>query len=161
MSAEQHASPIKTPRQLITVVVLAFVVPVVVLILLAQYAAGGLAGAQSEAMQPDAVAKRLARVGEAKLAEAGGAKTLQSGEAVYNASCAACHSAGIAGAPKVGDKAAWSARNARGFDVLVKNAVEGFKGMPPKGGNSALDKTEVARAVAFMANKSGAQFKEP
>ncbi len=161
MSADQHASPIKTPRQLITVVVLAFVVPVVVILLLAMYAAGGRSDTTGAAQQADAVAKRLARVGQSEVAAAGGAKALQSGEAVYSANCAACHGAGIAGAPKVGDASAWAPRIAQGFDTLVKHATDGFKAMPPKGGNGGLDKIEVARAVAFMGNKSGGKFKEP
>ncbi len=161
MSDNQHASPIKTPRQLITVVALAFVVPVVVIMLLATYAAGGSSEADGAAQQADAVAKRLAPVGQLDVAAADGAKTLQSGEAVYNASCVGCHGAGIAGAPKVGDAGVWAPRVAQGFDALVKHATDGFKAMPPKGGNSSLDKIEVARAVAFMGNKSGGKFKEP
>ncbi len=161
MSADQHASPIKTPRQLITIVVLAFVVPIVVIMLLATYAAGGSSDSGGAAQQAEAVAKRLAPVGQLDVAAAGGAKALQSGEAVYNASCAGCHGAGIAGSPKVGDAGAWAPRIAQGFDTLVKRATDGFKAMPPKGGNSSLDKIEVARAVAFMGNKSGGKFKEP
>ena len=79
--------------------------------------------------------------------------------------CTACHGAGIAGAPKTGDAAAWAPRIKQGYDTLVKHAVEGFKGnagvMPAKGGNADLDPLEVARAVVYMANKSGASFKEP
>lgn len=161
MSGDQHASPIKTPRQLITVVVLAFVVPVIVILLLATYASGGKSGAGTAAQQSEAVAKRLAPVGQVELAAADGAKVLQSGEAVFNGGCVACHGAGIAGAPKVGDAGAWAPRIAQGFDTLVKHAVDGFKGMPPKGGNSSLDKVEVARAVAYMGNKSGGKFTEP
>ncbi len=92
---------------------------------------------------------------------AGGARQLQSGEAVYKATCATCHDAGLAGAPKTGDAGGWSARIAQGFDKLVANAVNGIRAMPAKGGNPDLDDIEVARAVAFMANKSGANFKEP
>lgn len=162
MSADPHSSPIKTPRQLITVVLLAFVVPIVVIVLLASYAARGGAGADAAAMKPEAVAQRLAPIGQVeKQAASGDVKALQTGEAVYNASCVACHGAGIAGAPKTGDAGAWSPRIGQGFDTLVKHAVGGYKAMPPKGGNAALDPIEVARAVAFMGNKSGAKFKEP
>ena len=58
---------------------------------------------------------------------------------MYKAACAACHAAGAAGAPKTGDAGAWTARFKQGFDTLVKHAVEGFKGMPAKGGNPDLD----------------------
>lgn len=160
--SDQHASPIKTPRQLITLVVLAFVVPVLIIVLLVKYVAGGkLQGAGTASMTPEAIAERLRPVGTVVLAEAGGARALQSGEAVYQLACGACHTAGVAGAPKTGDAGQWSARLAQGYDTLVKHAVEGFKGMPAKGGNADLDPIEVARAVVYMANRSGGKFKEP
>lgn len=160
--SDQHSSPIKTPQQLITIVVLAFVVPVLIIVLLVKYVAGGkLEGAGTAAMTPEAIADRLRPVGTVVLAEAGGSRTLQSGEAVYQLACAACHAAGVAGAPKMGDAGQWSARLAQGYDTLVKHAVEGFKGMPAKGGNADLDPIEVARAVVYMANRSGGKFKEP
>lgn len=158
----EHQSPIKTPRQLITVVVLAFVVPVILIILLATYVAGSsTSGAGSNAMTPEAIADRLKPVGSVAFAAAGGSRTLQSGEAVYKLACVACHDAGLAGSPKTGDAGAWAPRLKQGFDTLVKHAVEGFKGMPPKGGNPDLDPIEVARAVAFIGNRAGAKFKEP
>jgi len=164
MSSDQHASPIKTPRQLITVVVLAFVVPVILIILLATYVAGQkVGGAGSDAMTPEAIAERLRPVGTLALASAApaGPRTLQTGEAVYKLACSACHSVGAAGAPKTGDTAAWAPRIKQGYDTLVKHAVEGFKAMPAKGGNADLDSIEVARAVVYMANQSGAKFAEP
>ncbi|MCU0950746.1 MAG: c-type cytochrome [Burkholderiaceae bacterium] len=163
MSAEQHASPIKTPQQLITVIVLSFVVPVAVIILLATYVTGGKReAAGSNSMSPEAIADRLRPVGSVVLASAGaGPRALQSGEAVYKLACGACHTAGVAGAPKSGDEAAWKPRLAQGFDTLVKHAVEGFKTMPAKGGNASLDPIEVARAVAYMGNQVGGKFTEP
>lgn len=160
--SDQHTALIKTPRQLITVVILAFVVPVIVIILLAVFVAGSkTGGAGSDAMTPEAISERLKPVGVVALQQAGGARTLQSGEAVYQAACAACHSTGAAGSPKLGDTAAWSARFKQGFDTLVTHAVDGFKAMPAKGGNPDLDPIEVARAVAFIGNKSGGKFTEP
>jgi cytochrome c5 len=94
-------------------------------------------------------------------ATGGAGRALQAGEAVYNLACAACHGAGVAGAPKTGDAAAWKPRMAQGFDTLVKHAVEGFKTMPAKGGNASLDPIEVARAVAYIGNQSGGKFTEP
>jgi len=160
--SEQHNSPIKTPKQLITVVVLAFVVPVLIIVLLVKYVVGEKsAGAGAEAMTPEAIAERLRPVGSVVLAQAAGPRTLQSGEAVYALACGACHATGAAGAPKTGDAAAWGPRLKQGYDTLVRHAVEGFKGMPAKGGSADLDPIEVARAVVHMANQSGAQFKEP
>jgi len=160
--SDQHTALIKTPRQLITVVILAFVVPVIVIVLLAKFVTGSkTGGAGSDAMTPEAISDRLMPVGTVALQQAGGARALQGGEAVYKAACAACHSAGAAGAPKTGDTGAWAGRLKQGFDTLVKHAVEGFKGMPAKGGNPDLDPIEVARAVAFMGNQAGAKFTEP
>jgi cytochrome c5 len=155
-------SLIKTPKQLITVVALAFLVPIVIIILLVKFVAGErTGGAGSASMTPEAIAERLRPVGTVQFAEAGGARALQSGEAVYKLSCAACHMTGAANSPKVGDTGAWGPRLKQGFDTLVKHAVDGFKAMPPKGGNNDLDPIEVARAVAYMANQTGAKFKEP
>ncbi|MEO8186182.1 MAG: c-type cytochrome [Burkholderiaceae bacterium] len=161
--SQHDNSLIKTPRQLIIVITLAFVVPVILIILLATYVVRSTTsgGAGSDAMGEKAIAERMRPVGLVAFADPSAAKSLQSGEAVYTAACSACHAAGIAGAPRTGDRAAWSPRIKQGFDLLVKHAVEGFKAMPPKGGNSNLDAVEVARAVAFMGNQSGAKFKEP
>jgi len=114
-------------------------------------------------MSPDAVSTRLAPVARLEFvpSSGGASRTLKSGEAVYPGLCVACHCAGVAGAPKVGDKKAWGPRIAQGFDTLVKHATEGYKGMPPKGGGTDLDPQEVARAVAWMADQGGASFKEP
>ena len=163
MSSDHHTSPIKTPRQLITVVILAFVVPVIVIILLATFVTGQkVGGAGSDAMTPEAIAERLRPVGSVAFAgAAGGPRTLQDGETVYKLACSACHATGAAGAPKTGDAGAWAPRLKQGYDTLVKHAVEGFKTMPAKGGNADLDPIEVARAVVHMANLSGAKFKEP
>ncbi len=156
-------SLIKTPRQLITVITLAFLVPIVLIILLATYVArstpGGAAG--TDAMNEKAIADRMRSVGVVVLAEGGASKLLQTGEAVYTTACGACHAAGVAGAPRMGDAAVWAPRIKQGFDVLVKHAIEGFKAMPARGGNPNLDSIEVARAVAFMGNQAGAKFKEP
>lgn len=75
------------------------------------------------------------------------------GKKVYDTSCAACHTPGVAGAPKIGDKAAWAARIQQGTDVLYEHAIKGFQGktgfMPPRGGSSASD-AEVKAAVDYM-----------
>ncbi len=110
----------------------------------------------------EAIAARLAPVSRLEFTPAPApVHTVRAGEAVYSGLCIACHGSGAAGAPKLGDKAAWGPRIAQGFDTLVKHATEGYKGMPPKGGGADLDPQEVARAVAWMADKGGAKFKEP
>ena len=80
------------------------------------------------------------------------------GKSVYGKTCALCHSAGIAGAPKPGDKDDWGPRIAQGNDTLYKHAIEGFTGakgmMPPRGGGTKLTDDEVKAAVDFMADQS-------
>ena len=81
-----------------------------------------------------------------------------SGQGVYMNFCAPCHASGIAGAPRVGDKPAWSERSAKDVDVVISNAINGYQGksgfMPAKGGNSALTDEEVSAAVMYMLEQS-------
>ena len=79
---------------------------------------------------------------------------------MFQAQCSACHTPGVAGAPKLGDEAAWSARIKTGFDALLNSALKGKGSMPTQAGGDHSD-FEIARAVVFMANKSGAKFEEP
>jgi cytochrome c oxidase subunit 2 len=76
------------------------------------------------------------------------------GKATYEQICQACHAAGLAGAPKTGDKAAWAPRIARGEAVLMQNALKGIRMMPPKGGNPGLSDQQVRAAVAYMVARS-------
>lgn len=75
------------------------------------------------------------------------------GEALYKQACMACHAAGVANAPKLGDKAAWAPRVAQGLPALVASAIKGKGAMPPKGGSAASD-TEIRAAVEYMVNAS-------
>jgi len=72
------------------------------------------------------------------------------GKATYDAVCSVCHAAGVAGAPKMGDKAAWSARLKTGLDALHASALKGKGAMPPKGGNPAMSDADVKAAVDYM-----------
>lgn len=80
------------------------------------------------------------------------------GKSVYGKACALCHAAGVAGAPKPGDKEDWGPRIAQGSDLLYKHAIEGFTGakgvMPARGGNASLSDDEVKAAVEFMVAQS-------
>lgn len=80
------------------------------------------------------------------------------GKSVYGKVCALCHEAGVAGAPKPGDKDEWAPRIAQGNDVMYKHAIEGFTGskgmMPPRGGGSSLTDDEVKAAVDYMVSQS-------
>jgi cytochrome c5 len=80
------------------------------------------------------------------------------GEQVYQQVCTACHGAGVAGAPKTGDKAAWAPRIAQGIDLLHKHSLEGYQGkagyMPPKGGRTDLSDQSVMNAVDYLVDQS-------
>jgi len=157
---DEHTSFIKTPKQLVVVVVLAFAVPIALIVLLSQLVTGVRPGETEDTEA--GVLKRIKPVGEVTLADAGAPKGNITGEQVYQAVCKACHEAGLAGAPKIGDKAAWAPRIKQGVDQLYAHAIGGTaKGMPPKGGNAELADAEVQRGVVYMANRSGASFKEP
>ena len=162
--AHNEQSFIRTPKQLIGVVAGFFLVIVIGIILLVSFVTNDkLEGAGTNSLGPQAVAQRLRPVAEEgfMLRDANAPKILQAGNAVYTAVCAACHASGAAGAPKVGAAGDWSPRLAQGYDTLVKHAIEGIRLMPAKGGNPDLDNVEVERAVVYMANQSGAKFKEP
>lgn len=159
----EHQSPIKTPKQLITVIALAFLVPIVLIVLVSQFVANMRSvDKDSPAMTPDAVAKRLKPVGDLALADTGAdaAKAGKSGEEVYKSACAACHASGVAGAPKFGDKSDWAPRLKDGQKTLAATAIKGKGAMPARGGNASLSDAEVERAVIYMANQAGAQFKD-
>ncbi|HZS69848.1 MAG TPA: c-type cytochrome [Burkholderiales bacterium] len=158
---DSHSSFIKTPQQLVVVIVLSFAVPVIGIIMLVQLVTSER-GADPNALTAESVAKRIQPVGHVEFGGGGaGAAGGKSGEEIVKGTCAACHQTGVAGAPKIGDKAAWAPRIKQGLPALVASAEKGKGGMPPKGGNSSLSDDEVARAVVFMANQAGAKFKEP
>lgn len=160
----EHESAIRTPKQLIAAIAAGFLVPIICIVLLVQYVANTKkVGAGSDGQTPEAIAARIAPVASEgfTLRDANAPKQLQTGTEVYKAVCAACHDTGAAGAPKLGDAGAWSARIAQGYDTLVSHAINGIRAMPAKGGNPDLDDIEVARAMVYMTNQSGAKFKEP
>ena len=160
--AEDHSSPIKTPKQLIVTIVLAFVVPIVIIFLLVNMVvSGNQVGAGSDVLTPEATARRIAPVARLELVDASGPTVYKTGEQVYNAVCSSCHKAGVAGAPKFGDAAAWATQIGTGYNTMLANAIKGKNAMPAKGGNPMLDDFEVARAVVYMANSAGANFPEP
>ncbi|SIT22342.1 cytochrome c5 family protein [Achromobacter sp. MFA1 R4] len=159
---EEHSSPIKTPKQLIVTIILAFVVPIAIIILLVNMVVTGTkTNAGSDALSGEAIARRIAPVAGFELVDANAPKVFKTGEQVFAAVCTACHTAGVAGAPKLGDNAAWAPFIKAGYDEMLKVALHGKGGMPAKGGNPALSDYEVARAVVYMANKSGASLPEP
>lgn len=82
------------------------------------------------------------------------AHAARSGEALYNSYCIACHMNGVAGAPKFGDQAEWQPRIEKGIDMLLKDATNGFKAMPPKGLCFDCSEDELRSAIQYMIDKS-------
>ncbi|SDG69962.1 c-type cytochrome [Propionivibrio dicarboxylicus] len=78
----------------------------------------------------------------------------RSGEAIYASVCKACHEAGVAGAPKTGDKAAWAPRLATGMAALLKSATNGKNAMPARGGAPDLSDDELKAAVTYLTGKA-------
>ncbi len=143
------------------------VILTIVLFVLAQVV-GGQNKPAKKAENDKTVAERIKPVGEVSVAAssavmnalipAANAAGADKGKATYDASCAACHGAGVAGAPKLGDKAAWVDRIAQGNDKLYTHSLKGFQGkkgmMPPKGGNASLKDDDVKAAVDYMVSKA-------
>jgi cytochrome c5 len=163
---DSHSSFVKTPKQLVVTVLLAFLVPVFGILLILQFVLDEPRAPES-AMTPEAVAERIAPVGrvvfteEAAPAAGGGAPAAAaapagppSGEHIYSTVCFACHATGAAGSPKFGDKAAWAPRIALGLDTLVNVAIHGKGAMPPKGGNPSLSDADIRAAVEYMTSHS-------
>lgn len=160
--SEEHVSPIKTPKQLAVTIVLSFLVPIILLIMLANMVTFGSKGSSgSDAFTPEATAARIAPVATYQFVDANAPRVFKTGEQVFAQVCTACHTAGVAGAPKLGDTAVWAPLIKTGLDEMVKIAIHGKGGMPAKGGNPSLSDFEIERAVVFMANKSGGTFEEP
>ena len=89
------------------------------------------------------------------------AQTERSGKQVVDAVCAACHAAGVNGAPKIGDKNAWAKRASQGLTGLTQHAIDGIRKMPAHGGSPNLSDLEIARATTYMVNQSGGRWVEP
>ena len=159
--SEAHAGENFSAKSLIIIVLLSIVGLVLFLVLIAKLANSGMqVDAGGPTMTNEAVIARIQPVGVAKLDESGPPGS-RNGKAVYENVCLSCHGAGLAGAPKFADTAAWAPRIAQGFAKLVEHANKGLGAMPAKGGAADLTDDEVARAVAYMGNAVGGKFTEP
>lgn len=109
-----------------------------------------------DTMVEAAVIERIKPFGESNVGAVpvAAASSAVDGEGTYTSACFACHGTGAAGAPKLGDKGAWSKRIAQGTDTLLDHAINGFKGMPAKGGNASLSDAAVEAAVEYMVKGS-------
>ena len=147
---------------------------VLIIFMLAQYAVGAYSGRVREndpAMSPSAVAERLKPVGEVQVNAAAPAPVAtvaaapvasvaptatgaHQGKTTYDSVCVACHSTGVAGAPKTGDKAVWAPRIAQGKDTLYASALNGKGVMPAKGGNPGIADDAVKAAVDYLVSQA-------
>lgn len=151
-------------------VLIGLVIFMIAAIILANFIAGdgSSESAKQTPEQKQQVDARIAPIGKvnttstvAVATPAGGSSAAASsgvdGKQVYTAACFACHGTGAAGAPKLGDKGAWSARIAQGMDTLVEHALKGFQGstgfMPAKGGNASLSDADVKAAVEYIVSQ--------
>jgi cytochrome c5 len=166
---DQHESFIKTPQQLVLVIVLSFVVPIVGILLLVQLVLSGHR-VDPQALTPESISARIQPVGRLEIGTPAAAPAQQQaaakpgatpqkagpadGKAVYDKVCFACHQQSVAGSPKLGDKEAWAPRLKQGMDVLVQSVLKGKGAMPPRGGNPSLSDAEARAAVDFMVTQS-------
>lgn len=163
--ADSHAKMTQaTPQEVIISILAGLFAPLLAIFLIVQLVLG-----IQDSHKPDATdeAAQKATVDRIKpfatlvALDANAPKVEKSGQEVYDAVCTSCHAAGALGAPKFDNKGDWGPRIGKGFDTLVKHAIEGFNQMPARGGDGDLSDVEVARAVAYMANSAGASFKAP
>ena len=160
--SHEHETPIKTPQQLIVVIVLSFVVPVIAILLIAQLVLGGMQGGSDSSSAQEALVQRIKPVAEVAISEGGGAASgPRTGDQIVKVACAACHTTGAANAPKIGDNAVWGKLVGRGLNDLLASAIKGKGAMPAKGGVADITDFELARAIVTMANQSGGSLKEP
>ena len=166
---DPHQSFIKTPKQLVVVILLAFLVPIIGIILLVQLVIS-TSGTDPKALAPEVVAERIKPVARLEFGPREGAPAPAGqpaakpaaqakagpadGKAVYDKTCFACHAQSVAGSPKIGDKAAWAPRIKQGMDTLVQAVLKGKGAMPPKGGNPSLSDAEIKAAVEFLVSQA-------
>ena len=155
---EEHTGPIKSPKQLLVTVFLSFFAPVIIIIGLVFFVTSDNKPAAGAVNPEKSIAERIQKVGMVEIRDAN--RELKSGEEVFKAQCTACHTAGVANAPKFADVAAWSARIATGLEALVNSSLKGKGAMPAQGGGDH-DDIEIARAVVYMANAAGGKFAVP
>ncbi|MBQ0131282.1 MAG: cytochrome c5 family protein [Comamonas sp.] len=155
---EGHTGPIKTSKQLLITVAMAFILPVILIIGLVNFVGSAPKTGAGVGMQELAQAQRIQKVGSIEIRDAN--RPLRGGEEVYKGQCAACHATGVSNAPKFGNAGDWGPRMAQGFDALVHSALKGKGAMAPQGGGDFND-LEIARGVAFLANSGGGNFPEP
>jgi cytochrome c5 len=164
MAKQPKNIPETSALQMVFIVLAALIVLTAISLLLVTFLNGlkDLTSESDKATDAPSVTKRIEPVAQVEVAQADAAAGGEiNAEQIVNSSCVACHGTGALNAPKIGDKSAWGPRVAKGYQTLIDHAINGFNMMPARGGNPDLSDAEIAHAVAFMANKSGASFTPP
>ncbi len=174
-NTEESSSAIKTPKQLVIVLLLSFIFPITIIVLLSQIASGGISlNTDDPALSSESITRRLMPVGSLilisdlpKITETlekrvdlvtaavsvTTTENIDTIQIIYTANCSSCHTNGIAGAPKLGDKLAWASRIQSGKNALYKSALKGKNAMPAKGGNISLSDADVMATVDYMVSQ--------
>ena len=156
---DQHESFIKTPQQLVVVILLAFLVPIIGILLVVQLVLSR-PGADPNALTPEAVSARIQPVARVELGAPSAAPGARAAADIVKNTCAACHQTGAANAPKLGNAGDWAPRIKTGVNAMVQSVIKGKGAMPPKAGDPSLTDNEIHNAVVLMANQAGGKFKE-
>lgn len=161
--SEEHGNLVKSPKQLIVLVFLAFFVPLIVIAFLMTYVGNGKKTGLDKEAAAEAANNLIKPIAMLDFKDASGPKTYKTGEEIYKQACASCHTSGAAGAPKHGDGGAWSARLGKGYDGLLASLVKGKGAMPARGGTNPDDVSdyELGRAVVYLTSSAGGKFAEP
>ena len=160
--SEQKDKCATSPIMMLAAALGVFAAPVIAIVMIVQVVLSIQAGhvdKNDPRMSDAAVKERIKPYGEVRAIDPSAPRVEKTGEVVYTEVCASCHGSGLLNAPKLSNAGDWSKRNAQGFDTLVKNATNGIRAMPARGGNPDLSEIEMARVVAYMANSGGANFK--
>ncbi|MDR3412035.1 MAG: c-type cytochrome [Formivibrio sp.] len=155
-----NSDPSKSKHLTVIILVVLIGIPLFFFLLIKLFTSGTSIDTASPTMTQEAIAARLQPVGQIKIVDSAPPGS-RSGKTVYETVCFACHATGAANSPKFGDASAWAPRIAKGYDALIKSALNGFNAMPARGGSPDLTDDEVKRAIAYMANAGGAQFQGP
>lgn len=156
--SDKHSADGKSRKQLLLTVFFSFVLPIVLIVGIVYDLTARDKGSAKRSDSETAVMARIQKVGSVQFGS--GERSAKTGEEVFKIQCSACHSAGLVGAPKFGDAAAWAPRIKTGYEALLNSALKGKNAMTPQGGG-AFDALEIGRAVVYMANAAGAKFEEP
>lgn len=155
---DAHTAPGASGIKKLTTILVFLGLPLLVVGSLVAYYKVQSGGQVAASMSEEAVTGRIQKVGQLQLGES--KREPKTGEEVFKAQCTTCHTAGLVGAPKFGDAAAWAPRIATGYAALLNSALKGRGNMAAQGGGAFAD-FEVGRAIAYMANAAGAKFEEP